>query len=234
MKSIQVSLCVIVCSCFARACNAELILQFGVGDTIGLTSLNVDAGESLLLDLYITQTGSTVRLNSESTSVNTVDVTFSVTGGPGVAPNDSVAFGNFFRDTSFTSRMGQALRFSAESTKIPPTPTSDVPGVISSDDGVADNSILFGTISLSTAADVSGSRTILLSGNTDSFGNLTTSPDTVLTGGLPLVSGSLTLNVSAVPEPSSLMLVGVIGMGMFTLRHRGGCRRVKIMQAGLP
>jgi hypothetical protein len=201
--------------------RADLVIEVGVGSAIGGTSFDVRAGESIDLDLYITQTSPTVRLDSEAKSINSAEVLLSLTGGNNLTFSPPVTFSNFFADpTSLTQIEDARLYFSAGSTKTPSSALGgEIPGVLASEDGVDDDSLRLGTFRLQADLLASGLYTVDLQAGMAGGFNGTTTPDTPFTG-VALTPGSFRINVSAIPEPSSLLLLGSITTGSLFFRRR--------------
>lgn len=185
---------------FARSARSELVIDVGYGDTIGVSSIEMFAGDSLTLDLYITQVDGTDRLNQIGTSINVAEIELGLSGGTGLSFSGRT-FGDLFADEGgLTQLTGDRLLFSVGSSKSPDASLGgEIPGVLASEDGVDDNSLRLGDFTLRSAPGVSGTFTVDLVGGSFLGSSSTTTPDTWLNG-VPLRSGSLSVQVTAIPE----------------------------------
>ncbi len=207
-------------------CNAALVLQFGQGASVGLNSFSVSPGDTISVDVYLTQTDSETRLNDENTSVSGYEFNLSLFDVMTLSPStdvsflNSVVYGPSFITSNISTFNGSIATIAGESSK---APNPEVPGVIASDDGVADNSVLLATIEIQLTNASSGTFRLTATPASDPFGSKIFSPDTVLFGGLSVGSGTADFSVTAVPEPSSLIGVGFacfVGFGGRRWRRR--------------
>lgn len=200
--------------------QAALVIEVGDGATIGGTIYNLQAGEFLDLDLYITQTAPTDRLNDVATSINSAEVELLLSGGSNVAFSNPIVFGNFFGDPTMSTQLEAArLYFSVGSTKAASAALGgEIPGVLASEDGVDDDSLRLGSFRLQADALASGTYTIDLAAGMAGGFNGTTTPDTPFNG-VELTPSSFTVNVTAIPEPGATLCVAFLAAG-FGLRRR--------------
>lgn len=204
---------------FTGIARADLVIEVGSGSEIGLSAIDVVAGELLTLDLYVTQVGSTTRLNDTATSLNAAEVEITVAGGQGLRFTNRSP-GDFFTiENDLTEMSDQRLLLSVSTTKQASADLQgEFPGVLAIEDGVDDNSLRLGDFTLRTNADMLGTYMINLEGGTFLGASTTTTPDTGIAG-VPLTSGSLMVNVTAVPEPASAMVVATIGVAWLWFRR---------------
>lgn len=206
----------------APPAKAELVIEVGLDGLIGGSNFDLRAGEFIELDLYITQRAPTVRLDSEATSINSAEVLLTLTGGDNLFFSPPVSFSNFFADpTGLTQLEDARLYFSAGSTKAASGDLGgEIPGVLASDDGVDDDSLRLGTFRLQADLLASGIYTVDLQAGMAGGFNGTTTPDTPFAG-VDLTPNSFTINVTAIPEPSSVFVLGMLATaGGFWRRQR--------------
>lgn len=207
--------------------RADLVIEIGSGSEIGLSTIDVVAGDSLTLDLYVTQVGSTTRLSDTARSLNAAEVEITVAGGSGLRFADRSS-GLLFRvENGLTEMSDRRLLLSVSTTKQPSAELGgEFPGVLASEDGVDDNSLRLGDFTLSTHPDMPGTYTINLAGGSFLGASTTTTPDTGIAG-VPLTSGSFVVNVTAVPEPASasaMAIAGAAAAGLCFRRKRATAR----------
>lgn len=179
---------------------AGLILEFGQGNTPGSTTFNSPINSSLTLQLYLTQTGTETRLSSASTGLAIADFEVTLSNGSGVTPV-SVAFGPGFIDdtsgnTGITGLIARIAEFESSA--------SGNVGVTTATDGVSDNSILLGTVTLQVGNSALGPVTLTIS-QRPALGSFSLA-DPLLPSSINVTSGTATLFITAVPEPSALVL----------------------------
>jgi len=208
--------------------RGDLLIDVGQGGEIGLPGMNVWAGEAVTVDLFITQTGNTTRLNNRGTSINAAELELTISGGAELAFSGHT-FGDFFADDIGLTQLSperDVLLFSVGSTKDPdPNLGGEIPGVLASEDGVNDNSLRLGSFTLEIDPLARGSYTIDLLGGEFAGFSTTTTPDTGLIG-VPLTANSLQVNVTAVPEPGGLFSLAAGALGILVvLRTRRSVRR---------
>lgn len=194
---------------FPGIARADLVIEVGWGAAIGISTIDVVAGESLTLDLYVTQVGSTTRLNDAATSLNAAEVELTIAGGSGLRFADRSAGVFFAVEQGLTEMSERRLLLSVATTKSASAELrGEFPGVLASEDGVDDHSLRLGDFTLQTDADMLGAYTISLEGGTFLGASTTTTPDTGISG-VPLTAGSLIVNVTAVPEPASPLALAI-------------------------
>lgn len=207
--------------------QGDLVIDVGQGGLIGLPGVNVTAGDQVTLDLYITQTGNTTRLNHEATSINVAEVELTISDGAGMVFSE-YTFGDYFADDIGLTQMSterDMLFFSVGSTKdADPDLGGEIPGVLASEDGVDDNALRLGSFTLEIDPLAHGSHTIDLVGGEFAGFSSTTTPDTGLSG-VPLTANSVVINVAPVPEPESFfsLALGALGV-LLVLRRRRSAR----------
>lgn len=196
----------------ASPCCADFILQLGQSGGVGDNSFSGSPGDTIVAQIYLTQTGGETRLSSSSTALVTAD--FHVTIDGSLVTPVATTFGPGFSDD--TSGHTHIFLNDARIAEFATERTGHV-GVTTSADGVADDSVLLGTVSFLIAPGASG------------IYNLSVTPDSsygafsVATPGTPepigVTGGVGTLSVAAVPEPSSLVL-SAVGIAAVVCRSR--------------
>lgn len=200
----------------ASPCCAGFILQLGQSGTVGNNVFAGSPGDTVVMQIYLTQTGGETRLSSSSTALVSAD--FHVTIDGSLVSPVATSFGPGFKDdtsgkTGFTLSDARIAEFASEQ--------SGHVGVTTSADGVSDNSVLLGTVSFLIAPGASGIYNLSAARDTSSpLGSF------ALAAGYPqtidVSSGFGTLEVSSTPEPSSLVLsaIGIAAVAYRTCKQR--------------
>jgi hypothetical protein len=189
--------------------RADLVLEFGQGGTIGLTSFEAKVGDSINVDLYITQKGNEARLTTRGLA--TMAMKFTIDGNGGATHGDLLSnipthFDNVIQNTLSVDE--QVLIVDAVNT------------TGSGLKAIGSNSILLGTATI--RANQLGLYNFNL-GLPEDPGVLS-----FTLAGLPLTfiipdEGNAIFNVTAVPEPGSLATLAMcvaLGIGARFRRHK--------------
>ena len=245
-RLIGLSLAVAAAALVAPSASAELVLGFGKDDVAGGDSFSVQAGDSITLDLYLTQQGQfrpnpqfeptrfvdderltllglgsaafTFNAETRSGSVDPAIVDFAF--GPGLFDDGQSTFST---RTMSPSAFGELTEGNLSVTPVKAPYKENA------------NSILLGKVTLTTDRLDAGSLELGL--RTFSEGNFddTDPPPDFGIGSNPnnsvlVSSGSATLQVTAIPEPSQAMAVAglasiVGGSVLVRRRKRSKCQR---------
>ncbi len=202
--------------CGSKA-SADLVLRFGESGAPTLSTIDANAGSSFNLDLFVVQEGLNGglpddRLNTEG--IGGYDIAFSIGGSGGIAISNPILY-------SFSPGLdalgSEATRVDAQYAEFAgngPASGATVSPVVAP---IGTDFIRLGTISLEVSAGASGPFTIDLQAPSPSFNSLGTDPFNTF---VP-TSASSTINVTAVPEPSSLALLSCVGLvGLIVRRHK--------------
>jgi len=255
--------CMIVTS--SQFCHADLIMQFGSGGTIGVSTISAAPGSSLTLDLYLTQQGTyqpvpylpifvaDYRLSPGHSDRGLgqffVDIAvrnaangLSQTGVRPANPSTFVygtGFSDYFHESGYLDAPGPApsgnvvpgptssARFVGIGTIVDATVTpvyvaEPFPSTLppSNTGTVQANSVFLGQVTLSIDSAASGSYSIDLSSpdtGRDSY-QKTKLGSGLITGYVDVGFSGATLNVSAVPEPGTILLTS-LGLGFVAFRR---------------
>lgn len=244
----------LVAANFGFFANADLIMQFGQGGAIGVTSFSAMVGTPLQIDVYLTQSGTydlapgfsfgDYRLSNNNTTANGLGSFYFELGVSNA--QDGLAQSGLRPSSPFTFVYGPFIDATGENGfldgagNVTPNQTSqaryvgfapfDSPTTVSprfvtqaydskfnelNTGTSANNSLLLGTITLEPSAP--GDFTLSLSAP-GSIQRSTLGSDP-LGGQFDAVFGSANVNVSAVPEPSGLVLTG-LACALTALRRR--------------
>ena len=232
--------------------NADLVYNFGQNGVVGGTDFVANAGDSITLEIYITQTGtfdvfgtsvSDFRLSNNPGAFGLGADDFNFVVGTGaesaVVPRDigtGLTFGAGLLDDGTSARVGssgvRAAFFASQDNNMTITPVfADAVGApmgfMSNDLPIGDNSILLAEITLDVGIDASGPFDL----STSAAGVGALIGNSVLAG--PFVTpgtGTATLTVTAVPEPSTWALLG-LGTLVVARRHRKKSKAKKLAAA---
>lgn len=197
--------------------KADLILQLGTAGDVGRSSYLTVAGNDLTVDVFLQQTAGENRLTTANTALAIADFEVTVAnaleGIPQVVPK-SFQFGPGFVDDGNAKITGQTLRLS----EFESSGSGDI-GVTTANDGIAiNNAVLLGRVTFSISTLAEGVYTLNVR-QTPVF-----SPFALADPGFPIpitvAATSGAINVSAVPEPSSLILMTALTFGMLFRRRR--------------
>lgn len=183
---------------------SDFVLQFGQSGVVGANSFSGSVGQTIVAEVYLTQTGGETRLSSSSTGLVSADFTVTI-DRTSVAPV-STSFGpGFVEDGTFNTGVSPS---SARISEVEAGQTGQV-GVTTAVDGTNDNSVLLGTVSLQIAPGANGTYQLSVAqDNASAFGAFSLA-DPGFPQSISVTSGSGTLTISAVPEPSTLALFGL-------------------------
>lgn len=198
------------------AVDADLVLDLEIAG--GGTTASVASGSTVLVDMFLTDTDASstmtaAGLNSGGGKISQTAGTATVTAGAVTAP----ALSLFGMPTS--SVFGAApggLATAATVTPLFPAPV-----------GIGATSIYIARFALTVSGSASDFATITsdvlggtATGNFTGFSSLE-DLDAVLTGGGgSFGSVTITVDSAAIPEASTLLMAGLLGMGVWYRRHR--------------
>jgi MYXO-CTERM domain-containing protein len=193
-------------------CSAAFILEFGELGVVGDNSYAGTTGDTIVAQVYLTQTGGETALSSSSTALAIADfeITINGTGVTPVAPTVGPGFVND-GNTGVSGLTARIAEFESSG--------SGNVGVTTSADGVNDNSVLLGTISYQIGPTAGGVYNLSVAQH-PTFGSFSLASALIPT---PIIvsPASATLNVTAVPEPASLGLAGLAAVAAFgSARYR--------------
>lgn len=233
--------------------NADLIMQFGQGGTIGVTSFSATVGTPLQIDVYLTQSGTydlapgfsfgDYRLSNNTTANGLGSFYFELgvsnaqdgLAQSGLRPSSplTITYGPFIdatKENGFLDGAGNVTPGQTSQARYVGFAPFDSPTTVSprfvtqayasgfgqpNTGTTANNSLLLGTITLEPSAP--GDFTLSLSAP-GSIQRSTLGNDP-LGGQFDAVFRSAHVNVSAVPEPSGLVLAG-LACALTVLRRR--------------
>jgi hypothetical protein len=224
-----------------NSANAELVYNFGQNGVVGGTEFMANAGDSITLEIYLTQTGtfdvfgtavSDFRLsnNPGAFGLGADDFNFAVGTGAetDVVPRDIGAgfnFGTGLLDDGTSGRSGssgiRAAFFASQDNNVSITPVFAAAvgtpmGFQSNNLPIGENSILLAEVTLDIGIGAAGPFNL----STSAGGVGALIGNSILAGPFVVPSnGMATLNVTAVPEPSTWALLG-LGTLVVARRHR--------------
>ncbi|MGV3486425.1 MAG: PEP-CTERM sorting domain-containing protein [Planctomycetaceae bacterium] len=207
----------------AENSSAAFVINFGSSSTFSPSHINVVAGETVAINVFLTQTDGENRLSSASTGLVSADFSLSSSDGSDVVPL-SFSFGSGFenRPGSSSGIAGNLARIDEQEETDPFGKTGVTTANTSFD--TSNNSILLGTVNFQIAGDATGFYTIFADPNVDQFGDRFTVVGTVLPESIDVLSNSIDLQVTAVPEPSSV--IAIAALGGVGLIHRSRRKRL--------
>lgn len=201
----------------ASPCCAGFILQLGQSGTVGNNTFAGSPGDTVVMQIYLTQTDGETRLSSSSTALVSADFHLTIDGSL-VSPV-ATSFGPGLKDDT-SGKTGFTLS-DARIAEIAKEQTGHV-GVTTSADGVSDNSVLLGTVSFLIAPGASGIYNLSAARDTSSPLGSFALADPDYPQRIDVSSGFGTLEVSSTPEPSSLVLsaIGIAAVAYRSCKQR--------------
>lgn len=205
--------------------RADLVLNFGQGGVSGLTNFTATAGSTVAIQVYLTQSGlydpfgtgdpvdfvTDNRLTGAGTTRGLggwlIDVGVAGDGAVGHADPATFVFGPNFDNLPGASVNGSVLNAGAFATVDPVDPNKVIP--------VKAPVILLGELTLDVSALATGSYNLSVDFTNGIALSLGTNPLNTVDPTDPInhVFGGLgTLDITAVPEPSSMAVLGLMGV----------------------
>ncbi len=222
--------------------RADLVLQFGQSGVSGLTNFTATAGSSVAIEVYLTQSGlydpfgtgdpadfvTDNRLtgagNSRGLGGWLIDVGIAGDGAVSHADAATFVFGANFDNLPGASVNGSVLNAGAFATADPVDPNRVLP--------VKAPVILLGTMTLDVSSLATGSYSLTTDFTNGISLSLGTNPLNTVDPTEPanfVFGGSGTLDIiSAVPEPSSMAVLGLMGAAGFARSVRNRRKAAKV------
>ena len=210
-------------SCVRNECYADFIFNLAAGGQFAPAQIDVNAGDTITLDVLITQTGPETRLNNTSSGLVSANFSLDSSGsfatpvsytlGLGLVerpnavgnPNNSLISGGLIRVDAQTSDLTGATGVTTANTAL----------------DALSNSVLLASIDYAISPTASGVFALSVQPEVDGFGDRVSVvgapfPDTISVDNGSVV---LSVNAAAVPEPSAFAMT-VLGVLCIGLRRR--------------
>lgn len=214
IRTLQAVVIAVLVTLACPRANAEFLFNFNAGGGFASPTIDVRPGESIVVEVLLTQTNSESRLTTDGLVL--MDFTVASSNGADVTTVDS-SFGPGFVDNTFASQTGFNDAF-ARVDEVSSDPLG-ASGPKTDNNSIDADSTLLGTVSYDISATASGSYTLTVSANEDGIGQRVALGGSPFPENITVAGNSLTLHVVAIPEPSGAMLLAAAGVAALVRRR---------------